>query len=58
VVILGLALVLFGLVLHIQSLWLIGAVLIAAGAALTLVGCGPRRSGRGMSLRCICRTAA
>jgi hypothetical protein len=46
-IILGFTLVAFGLLVDIQSLWVLGAALIAAGAALALVGVilGPSRGG-------------
>jgi hypothetical protein len=46
-IIMGFLLVVFGLVLETQALWTVGAVLIAAGAALGLFGAtGPRYRGR------------
>jgi hypothetical protein len=46
-IILGFTLVAFGLLVDIQSLWVLGAALIAAGALLSLAGVtlGRRRVG-------------
>jgi VIT1/CCC1 family predicted Fe2+/Mn2+ transporter len=46
-IILGSVLVVLGLVLQTQTLWAVGAVLIAAGLALSALGTtGPRYRGR------------
>jgi hypothetical protein len=46
-IIMGFLLVVFGLVTSTQELWAVGAILVAAGAALSLFGTtGPRYRGR------------
>jgi uncharacterized membrane protein len=47
-IILGFLLVAFGLVLDAQALWTVGAVLVAAGVVLGMLGgtTGPRYRGR------------